>query len=491
MGAVRKIQYQNPPQDQIPKEKKASKEVNFVSLLITLAVGAIIWFIGAPEGLDPKAWHLFAIFVATIVGLIIKPLPMGGVAVLSIAAVIITGTLATQEALSGFQNTTIWLIVIAFFISRGFIKTGLGNRVAYLFVKRFGKKTLGLSYALLFSDLILSPAMPSNTARGGGIIFPIIKSLSQTFGSNPEDGTERKIGSFLTKTAFQGNMITSAMFMTAMAANPLAASIAAEAGINISWGGWALAALVPGLVSLIVIPLFIYKVYPPEVKETPAAAQIATQKLKEMGPLKKSEWSMIAVFLLILGLWIFGTKINIDATTTALIGLAVLLLSSVLSWDDIKKEQGAWDTLVWFAALVMMASFLNTLGMIPWFSELMSGAVSGMSWIMALGALALIYFYSHYFFASSTAHVSAMFAAFLAVAVAAGAPPMLTALILGFFGNLFGCLTHYGSGPAPVFFGSGYVSQNKWWGIGFAISIIHIIIWAIVGGLWWKLLGLW
>ncbi|MFE8701531.1 anion permease [Cytobacillus sp. FJAT-54145] len=491
MGAVRKLQYQSPPQNQDPQEKKAVKEVNFISLLITLAVGAIIWFIGAPEGLDPKAWHLFAIFVATIVGLIIKPLPMGGVAVLSIAAVILTGTLGTQEALSGFQNTTIWLIVIAFFISRGFIKTGLGNRVAYMFVKKFGKKTLGLSYALLVSDLILSPAMPSNTARGGGIIFPIIKSLSQTFGSDPEDGSERKIGSFLTKTAFQGNMITSAMFMTAMAANPLAATIAGEAGVAISWGGWALAALVPGLVSLIVIPLFIYKVYPPEVKETPAAAQIATQKLKEMGPLKKSEWSMISVFVLILGLWIFGSKINIDATTTALIGLSVLLLLSVLSWDDIKKEQGAWDTLVWFAALVMMASFLNTLGMIPWFSDLMGGAVSGMSWIMALGALALIYFYSHYFFASSTAHVSAMYAAFLAVAIAAGAPPMLTALILGFFGNLFGCLTHYGSGPAPVFFGSGYVSQNKWWSIGFAISVIHIIIWALVGGLWWKVLGLW
>lgn len=491
MGAVRKVHYQSPPENQGPKEKKASKEVNFLSLLITLAVGAIIWFIGAPEGLDPKAWHLFAIFVATIVGLIIKPLPMGGVAVLSIAAVILTGTLGTQEALSGFQNTTIWLIVIAFFISRGFIKTGLGNRVAYMFVKRFGKKTLGLSYALLVSDLMLSPAMPSNTARGGGIIFPIIRSLSQTFGSNPDDGSERKIGAFLTKTAFQGNMITSAMFMTAMAANPLAASIAGEAGVAISWGGWALAALVPGLVSLIVIPLFIYKVYPPEVKETPAAAQIAVQKLKEMGPLKKSEWSMIAVFVLILGLWIFGSKMNIDATTTALIGLSVLLLSSVLSWDDIKKEQGAWDTLVWFAALVMMASFLNTLGMIPWFSDLIGGAVSGKSWIMALGALALIYFYSHYFFASSTAHVSAMYAAFLAVAIAAGAPPMLTALILGFFGNLFGCLTHYGSGPAPVFFGSGYVSQNKWWSIGFGISIIHIIIWGLVGGLWWKILGLW
>lgn len=494
MGAARRLEnYKGGAgkQDQKPAKVSKSKEVNFLSLFITVAVGAIIWFIGAPAGLDEKAWHLFAIFVATIVGLIIKPMPMGGVAILSITAVVLTGTLELQDALSGFQNTTIWLIVIAFFISRGFIKTGLGNRVAYMFVKKFGKKTLGLSYSLLVSDLLLSPAMPSNTARGGGIIFPIIRSLSQTFGSDPKDGTEKKIGSFLTKTAFQGNMITSAMFMTAMAANPLAATIAGDAGVNITWTGWAIAALVPGLVSLLVIPYFIYKVYPPEIKETPAAAEMATQKLKEMGPLKKSEWSMISVFLLILGLWIFGEKIAISATTTALIGLSVLLLTSVLSWNDIKKEEGAWDTLVWFAALVMMASFLNTLGMIPWFSDLMGGTVSGMSWVWALGALALIYFYSHYFFASSTAHVSAMYAAFLAVAIAAGAPPMLTALILGFFGNLFGCITHYGSGPAPVFFGSGYVTQNKWWSIGFAISIIHILIWGLVGGIWWKVLGLW
>lgn len=472
-------------------QRKNRKEVHLRALCITLAIGAVIWFIPSPVDLQEKAWHLFAIFVATIVGFIIKPLPMGGVAILSITAVVLTGTLKLEEALSGFQNTTIWLIVIAFFISRGFIKTGLGNRIAYMFVKLFGRKTLGLSYSLLVSDLILSPAMPSNTARGGGIIFPIAHSLSRTFGSDPENGTEKKVGSFLMQVAFQGVNITSAMFMTAMAANPLAATLAHNAGVTITWTDWALAAIVPGLASLIVVPYFIYKVYPPEIKETPAASEIATEKLKEMGPLKKSEWSMIMVFLLILALWIFGGKLGIDATTTALIGLSVLLLTSVLTWNDVKKEEGAWDTLVWFASLVMMATFLNSLGMIPWFSHLMGTAVHGLPWIWALIALALIFFYSHYFFASNTAHVSAMYAAFLGVAIAAGAPPMLAALLLGFIGNLFGCLTHYGSGPAPVFFGSGYVPQDKWWLLGFSVSVIHLIIWGVIGGLWWKVLGIW
>ncbi|MGI2328617.1 anion permease [Planococcus sp. YIM B11945] len=475
----------------MPAEEKQG-EVNWRALLICVAIGSILWFIPPPNELEAAAWHLFSIFVATIVALVIKPVPMGSTAIIALTLIVLTQTLTLEESLSGFQNTTIWLIVIAFFISRGFIKTGLGTRIAYLFVRLFGKKTLGLSYAMLFSDLILAPAMPSNTARAGGIIFPIIRSLAETYESRVGDGTERRVGAFLTKTAFQGDMITSAMFVTAMAANPLAVQITQDVtGETITWGGWALAALVPGLISLFLIPLVIYKLYPPELKETPEAPDIAGRKLKEMGPLKRSEKYMIGVFVLLLSLWIFGANIGLNATTSAFVGLCVLLLTQVLSWSDIKKEQGAWDTLVWFAVLVMMATYLNELGMIPWFSELMQESASQLSWTIALIVLAIVYFYSHYFFASNTAHVSAMYAAFLSVIVAAGAPPLLSALILAFFSNLFGCLTHYGAGPAPVFFGSGYVSQQKWWLLGFVISIIHIVVWIGIGGLWWKLLGLW
>ena len=312
------------------------------------------------------------------------------------------------------------------------------------------------------------------------------------FRSKAGDGTEKKIGSFLTTVAFQGNVITSAMFMTAMAANPLCVSIAADVlGIEITWGGWFLAALVPGVIALIIIPLIIYKMNPPEIKESADAFKMAKAKLKEMGAVSKSEYTMIFVFILILVLWIGGSKLSIDATTTAFIGLAVLLLTSVHTWDDIKKETGAWDTLVWFAALVMMAGQLNTLGMIPWLSEAMSSVVANMNWVTGLICLALVYFYSHYFFASATAHVSAMYGAFIAVGAAIGAPAMLIALALAFFSNLFGCITHYGMGPAPVFFGSGFVTQGKWWSVGFVVSLAHLLIWGVVGGRWWKVIGLW
>ncbi len=471
-------------------------EVRLIPLLITLGVGVILWFTPAPRGVaalenGAAAWNLLAIFVATIVGLITKPLPIGAVAIIGMMLTALTGTLTIQQTLSGFGNTTIWLIVLAFFISRGFIKTGLGARIAYMFMRLLGKKTLGLSYGMVATDLVLAPAIPSNTARAGGVVFPILLSVANAYGSDPKDGTERKIGSFLTLAAFQGTIITSAMFLTAMAANPLAAELAGEMGIEITWGSWALAASVPGLISLALIPYVIYRLHKPEITETPQAAEIAKDKLTEMGRIKANEWVMLGSFITLITLWVFGKTLGIHSTVAALVGLSILLLASVLTWDDVLNETGAWNTLIWFSALVMMASFLNSLGLIPWFSETIGVAVQGIPWVPAFLILSLVYFYSHYMFASNTAHVSAMYAAFLAIAVAVGTPPVLAALVLAFFSNLFSSMTHYGTGPAPVLFSAGFVSLPTWWRIGLIISFINIAIWLGIGGLWWKVIGLW
>ncbi|RLB99286.1 MAG: anion permease [Deltaproteobacteria bacterium] len=474
------------------------KQFNTVRILITLLIGTGIWFSPQPSGVTPEAWHLLAIFVSTISGIILKILPMGAVAVIGIAVTALTGVLdpkspsnAIAYALSGFANTTIWLIVLAFFIARGFIKTGLGSRIAFIFVKFLGKRTLGLSYGLLGADLILAPAIPSNTARAGGIIYPIMKSLAMGFGSDPDKPeTRRKMGAYLTITAYHGNIITSAMFMTAMAANPLAAKLATDAGFEITWGLWALAAIVPGLVSLAVVPYLLYKLYPPEIKQTPEAPDLAKNQLDEMGPMTMAEWIMMLTFIMLIGLWVFGGTIGIHGTTAGILGLSVLLFTQVLTWEDIIREKGAWDTLVWFAALVMMATYLNKLGMIAWFGQTMESQISGISWTIAFPVIVGVYFYSHYFFASSTAHVSAMYAAFLAVGVAVGVPGMLLALTLGFVSNLYAVTTHYGMGPAPVLFGSGYVELKTWWVLGFIMSIVFIIIWMGIGGVWWKVIGL-
>ncbi|UCE59868.1 MAG: anion permease [Phycisphaerales bacterium] len=457
----------------------------------TLLVAVVIWLIPAPQGVAVEAWHLLAIFVATIVGIVLEPMPMGAVALFGVAATMLTGTLTVNDALSGFSNRVIWLVLMAFFIARGFIKTGLGARIAYCFVGLLGRRTLGLGYSMAATDFVLAPAIPSNTARAGAVVFPIVRSVAHAFDSRSEDGTSRKVGAFLIQCAFHGNLITSAMFLTAMAANPLAAQMAGDQGIEITWARWAVAASVPGLLSLLVVPFVLYKLYPPQITETPQASQMAKSKLAEMGPMKRSEWFMLGTFVLLLILWIFGRTLHVHSTVAAMFGLCILLITSVLTWEDVLREKAAWNTFIWLSALVMMASFLSKLGLIAWFSETVGGLFTDVGWIPAFLALSLIYFYSHYFFASNTAHVSSMYAAFLAVAVAVGTPPVLAALVLGFFSNLFSSMTHYSTGPAPVLFGAGFVQLPDWWKLGAVVSVVNVAIWLGIGGCWWKILGLW
>ncbi|VDG23077.1 anion permease [Lactiplantibacillus mudanjiangensis] len=469
------------------------EKVNYKKFIAPLVVGILLWVLSPvrPVGLSIGAWHMFAIFVATIIGCITQPLPIGGVAILGFTIAVLTHEIPIDTAIAGFGNSSIWLIVMAFFISRGFIKTGLGRRIALEFVGLFGKRTLGLAYSLIGVDLILAPATPSNTARAGGIMYPIINSLSEAFGSSPKQGTQRKIGSFLMFAEFHGDMITAAMFLTAMAGNPLAQSLAKSMGVHITWMNWFIAGVVPGIISLILVPFIIYKMFPPEIKETPNAKQWSESQLKEMGALSLPEKFMAGIFVIALLLWVTGSLTGIDATLTAFIALSLLLLCGVLSWSDVTHETGAWNTLTWFSVLVMMATQLNTQGFIPWLSKQIAGAMSGLNWIIVLIVLILAYFYSHYLFASATAHVSAMYSALLGVAISAHVPAMLAALMLGFFSNLFSSTTHYSNGPAPILFGSGYVSQNDWWRMNAILAFVYFIVWIGIGSLWMKLIGMW
>ena len=396
-----------------------------------------------------------------------------------------------DTAVAGFGSSTVWMIAMAYFMSRGFINTGLGRRVALVFVRLFGKRTLGLAYALIGVDLVTAPATPSNTARAGGIVYPIIQSLAETFGSDPKDGTQSKIGSFLVFAEFHGDLITSTMFMTAMAPNLVAVTLAKSLHITLSWMQWFLAGIVPGLICLLVVPYLIYKMYPPEIKDTPNAKQWADDELAKMGKMSLPEKIMGGVFLLALVLWMLSSFIGLEASLVAFMAVSLLLVAGVLSVDDVLHETGAWNTLVWFSILIFMANELNKLGFIPWLSGAIGGALKGFSWGIVLAALVLFYFYSHYLFASGTAHVSAMYGALLGVAVSAGAPATFAALILGFTGSIFASTTHYANGPASVLFGSGYVTQGKWWQLNFILGLFYLVVWGGVGALWMKVIGIW
>ncbi|HKX32639.1 MAG TPA: DASS family sodium-coupled anion symporter, partial [Blastocatellia bacterium] len=453
-------------------------------------VGGVIWL--CPHaGFDARSWGVLCIFGAMISGMIARPLPAGAIIIAGISLANVLGLVTTQEALSGFASATVWLIVAAFIFATGFRTTRLGERIAYHVIAAFGRSSLRLGYSLVIADLILAPMTASNTARAGGVIFPVAQAMAHAFDSRP-GVTANRLGAFLFQALYQGNVVTSAMFMTGMAANPLVIEFTRQtANLRLTWAQWALAAAVPGLLSLLIAPLVVHRMCPPEVSDTSEARALARHNLKLLGPLSRPEKLMIAIFVPVLLLWTTESLHGLSATTVAYIGVTALLLTRVLTWGDVLEERGAWDALVWFGGVVMFADKLNKVGLLKAFSNATVGLVAGWRWPLALAVLLVIYLYTHYFFASAAAHVTALFPAFLGLAIVLGAPPLLAALSLGFFSSLNATLTHYGTGSAVVLYGAGYVSQARWWRIGLIISLIHLAIWLGGGFAWWKVIGLW
>nr|XP_009381488.1 PREDICTED: dicarboxylate transporter 2.1, chloroplastic-like isoform X3 [Musa acuminata subsp. malaccensis] len=445
----------------LPPPREGAK---LIPLAISLAVGLAIWFlVPTPAEVTPQAWQLLAIFLSTITGFILGPLPIAAWAFLGLTASVATKTLTFSAAFDAFENEVIWLIVISFFFARGFVKTGLGDRIATFFVKWLGKSTLGLSYGLTFSEAFIAPAMPSTTARAGGVFLPIIQSLSLSAGSEPGDRSAGRLGSYLVMSQFQSSSNSSALFLTAAAQNLLCLKLAEELGIHIAspWLSWFEAASLPAIASLLVTPYILYKIFPPEIKDTPDAPAIATKRLEEMGPATRNEWVMICTMVFAVSLWVFG-------------------------------EKSAWDTLAWFAVLVGMAEQLTNLGIVTWMSNCVAESLQhfSLSWPAAFCILQASYFFIHYLFASQTAHVGALYSAFLAMHLAAGVPSVLATLALAYNTNLFGALTHYSSGQAAVYFGVGYLDLPDIFRLGFITALINALIWASVGTFWWKFLGL-
>lgn len=458
-------------------------------IVLLVAVGILL--IPVPTGISRPSWRLLAIFAATITGSIVRPIPGAAIVLLGVAALPVFRVLPINEALTGYSDPVVWLVLAAFFISRGMIKTGLGRRIAFLFIKGIGKHSLGLAYALGSTETVLATVIPSTGARSGGIIFPIAKSLAEAYESRPGP-TARRLGAFLMSSVYQCNVIVCAMFLTGQASNPIIARFAQEVtGIEITYARWVLGSIVPGLLSLVLVPLVLYRLFPPEVKHTPAASELASAELKAMGPPKWSEWLMLLVFLLVSILWMTSKLHGIDYAAVALLGISVLLITGVLDWEDLISEKAAWGVFIWYGGLLRMAEALGQTGITKRFAEASASLTTGWKWWLALAVLLLIYFYAHYVFASITAHVTAMFVPFLIVILAAGTPTYLAVLSLAYFSNLAAALTHYGTTPAPIYFGAGYTTQRTWWTLGLITSLITITVWTVVGFTWWKVLKLW
>lgn len=457
---------------------------------IVLLPGLVLYFAPLP-GLDAAQRHLLALFAATIISLVARPVPMGVSVLVTMTLLSLTGTLPLAKVLAGFGNATAWLVFCAFLFARAVTATGLGVRIAYLFINRFGRTSLTLGYSVALSGLVLAPFVPSDTARGGGIIAPIVRSLARALDSEP-GATANRIGAYLTLVGFHCTYAASAMFLTGMAANPLIADFAHKlAGVELTWGRWALAASVPGLCTFALVPWLLHQLNPPDLQDTEHARAHAREKLQQMGPMSRPETKLLLVMLGVIAGWITSPWHGVSNTTVALAGVCALLLANVVAWDDLLSDTKAWDALIWFAPLLMMADQLSEQGVIGVISGAMFQHLHGWPWAVSLALLAVSYLYAHYGFASMTAHVSALFPSFLGAALAAGVPPALAVWPLAFFSNLNAGLTHYGTGSAPVFFGPGYVTQRTWWTLGLIISAVNIAIWFGVGLVWWRVIGLW
>lgn len=456
--------------------------------LIVLAIGLGIWFSPGPASVDQAAWHLFAVFFCTILAVILDALPILTASIIAVAVVVLTGVLTPAQAYSGFGEPFILLIICAFLVSRAVVNSGLGQRIALMLIRRFGQSSLGLGYSMVATDMLIAVAFPSNTARSG-VLYPIVESLALDSGSKPDEGSRRRIGAFLMFNSMAGLSLSSSLWLTAMAANPVGAAAAAEMGVRIEFGSWFLAAVVPTLVAFLVIPRLLYLVFPPEMKATPEAPQEAARALTEMGSFSRHEWVTAFTFGGMVLLWALSGIYPIDKTAVAFAGLGVLMVTGVFTVDDMKQQGDALSTLIWFAVLYTMSSFLNSLGFMTWVGDVISGHLSGVPWFGVYVILVVGYVLIHYFFVSQTAQMLALFPVFLAVGVNAGVPGVAMALMLLFATNFNSAITPQGSSANVLFASSGYLTMREMYRNGALVTGANTVIYMTVGTLWFFLLG--
>ena len=464
-------------------------KIAFLLLIIVLPI-----IFPPPTGLTKEAAILAGIYLAAIAGLVSKPYPEPVIMLVAMAlsccviARFDDSPLKSLDVLSGYASGTTWLVFSAFTLSAAFVTTGLGKRLAYGFILKFGSTTLRLGYVTALLDLMLSPATPSNTARAGGVVFPIINSIALALGSTPGE-TPRKAGRFLMVNVYMITKTTSYMFLTAFAGNALALQLISDIfQIQISWAGWALAAVPLGLVMLALIPCITYNVVRPELKALDNV-KIATDGLNALGPISPKEKGLIIVFIAALLGWIFSHDLGLNESAVAVIAMVAALIFNIISWNDVLQNKGGWNTLVWYGGIIGLSATLSKEGIFIWLAEVMSSHLtflgSGNSTIVIIVFLSLAV---RYLFASGGAYVAAMVPVLATVGLVTGTAPVLLALAILFSNSYGGSLTHYGGAAGPIIFAAGYNDIKSWWIAGTVITLLTFILHMTLGLPWWNFL---
>lgn len=447
-----------------------------------------IWFLPVPSGLTAQAWHLFAVFVTAIVSVLLGVFPLLTSTMLAAGAVVLTNTISPAKAFAGFANTSVLLVVIAFLVAQAVVKSGLGRRISLFMVSLFGHSSLGLAYSIVLTDAAIAPAFPSNTARGG-VLYPIVLSVAQGSGSHPEDPQGRRLGGYLMFCAMASLAVSSALWMTATSANPIALQVAKEYGVNVGFGKWLIASSLPALFAIAALPWFLAKLFPPGIGATPEAPAAARKALAELGPLSREEWITAIAFVLMVAGWIFADKLQLNVTSIAFAGLGVLLMSGVLTASDIATQGDTLSTFLWLAVLFALSGQLNELGFMGYVGQRLASHMGGLSWPVTYLALVLIYVAIHYMFVSQSSQVLALLGVFLDVGIRGGVPASLMAFSLFFASSYFSVITPQGGSQNVIFVGSGYLTQRELYRLGLLTTLFFLAIFLTIGTGWLMLVA--
>jgi len=454
---------------------------------VPFALGIGIWIAPVPAGLTAPAWRLFAVFLAAIVAVLDGAYPLLTSTMLAIAAAVLTGTISPAKAFAGFANPSVLLVVIAFLVAQAVVKSGLGRRISLFMVGRFGRSSLGLAYSIVLTDAVIAPAFPSNTARGG-VLFPVVLSVAEGAGSRPQDPEGRRLGGYLMFCAMASLAVSSALWMTATSANPIGIQVVRDFGIEIGFGKWLVVACVPSLTAILALPWLIARLFPPGVGKTPDAPVAARRELAGLGPLSREEWITAGAFVLMVSGWIFADVLKLNVTSIAFAGLGFLLMTHVLTLDDIATMGDTLATFLWLAVLFALSGQLNELGFMGYVGQILATHMAGLSWPLLYVGLVVLYVAIHYMFVSQSSQVLALLGVFLDVGIRGGVPAPLMAFALLFASSYFSVITPQGGSQNVIFVGSGYLTQRELYRMGLLTTLFFLAVFLVIGTVWILLL---
>ena len=455
-----------------------NKEIKIFRLVAIVVIATLAWmFLKPVAGLSDKALHMIIIFVATMTGVMLEVFSTVAFLLMSMLIANLTGTIEVKEGFCGFSNIVPWLLFLVLSLATAITKTSLGMRLAYIFMKFFGKGINGLSYSIILTELFVAPVLPSNTARAASIGYPLVTSLSKYISANVKNVTEKSIGSYLSVLYSSSNAVCSSLFLTAMISNAIIVEVMRENNIHMTWLTWTKFAILPGIIILAVIP-FIVKIFcSPKTRDLGDIQAKAKTNYETLGELSKHEKCIIATFGIMLIMWILAETIHIPVLVTTLLGLCVFYSLGIVNIKDILSNHGTFNAVITLSIIISYVNCLTAFGAIDWFNKVVTDMIGGFPPLMSFLILSIIYFFAHYFFTGEGSRIIALYSSFLSIGMSLGIDKMSVSMTLAVFSSMSSILTHYSGPVAILMFSTGYVSPKKWLANGTTLALVIMCIW--------------